>query len=181
MYGSTIFGIKMYLGLPKLPFMTAALINFIIPLLFIVSFGFLIYAIILFIRSLIKKSRPLRIRSFKIAILPFIYIVGLLSLFRFLSWNYNRKMMPQVSGTYQYSLNDTFRLTTVLRKDNTFSIHSPLIDTSGTWTIETNSYFITFYGKDKKELTRTTLRITPTKSSLFFLNGKDTIQLVKQD
>lgn len=161
--------------------MTAALINLILPLLFIVSFGFLIYSIILFIRSLIKKSKSLRIKSFKVAILPLIYIVGMLSLFRFLSWNYNRKMIPKVSGTYQYSFNDTFRLTAVLKKDNTFVLQSPLLDTSGTWKIETNTYFITFYGKGKKELTRTTLKITPTKSSLFFLNNKDTIELVKQN
>ncbi len=161
--------------------MAAALINLIIPLLFIISIGFLLYSIVLFILSLVKKSRPLRLLSFKVAPLPLLYIVGMLSLFRFLSWNYNRKMMPKVSGTYQYSLNDTFRLTYQLKSDNTFSINNPQMTTSGTWAIETNTYLITFYDQDKKELTRSMLKLTSNKPSLLFLNNKDTIELVKQE
>ena len=161
--------------------MTAALINFIFPLLFFVSIGFLLYSIVLFVLSLVRKSRQLRVRSFKVAILPLLYIVGTLSLFRFLSWNYNRKMMPKISGTYQYSFNDTFRLTYELRSDNTFLINSPQMTASGTWAIETNTYLITFYDQNKKELTRSLFELTPDKSALLFLNNKDTIQLVKQD
>ena len=105
----------------------------------------------------------------------------MLSLFRFLSWNYNRKMVHQLSGTYQYSLNDTFRLTYQLRSDNTFLIKSPQLTTSGTWAIAPNTYFITFYDQDKKELTRSIFKMTPNRASLLFLNNKDTIELVKQD
>ena len=161
--------------------MTAALINFILPLLFIVSIGFLLYSIVLFVLSLVKKSRPLRTRSFTVAIFPLLYIVGTLSLFQFLSWNYNRKMMPKISGTYQYSFNDTFRLVYQLKSDNTFSIKSPRMTASGTWAIETNTYLITFYDQDKKELTRSLFKLTPTRSALLFLNNKDTIELVKQE
>lgn len=160
---------------------TAALINLILPLLVFVSLGFIIYAIILLIRSWIKKSRLLRIKAFKVAILPIIYIVGMLSLFKYVSWNYNRKMMPKISGTYQYSLNDTFRLTYELRSDNTFLVKSPLMTASGTWAIEPNTYLITFYDQEKKELTRSMLKMTQTKPSLLFLNNKDTIELVKRD
>jgi hypothetical protein len=165
----------------KLYIMTAALINLIFPLLFIVSIGVLLYSIGLFVLSLVRKSRPLRTRSFKVAILPLLYIVGTLSLFRFLSWNYNRKMMPKISGRYEYSFNDTFQLVYQLRSDNTYSIKSPRTTASGTWAIATNTYLITFYDQDKKEMTRSQFKSTPTKSALLFLNNKDTIELVKQE
>ena len=161
--------------------MTAALKNLLLPLLFLVSIGFLLYSIVLFILSFIRKSRQLRLRSFKVAILPLLYIVGTLSLFRFLDWNYNRKMMPKVSGTYQYSLNDTFRLVYELRPNNTFLINSPQLTTSGTWSIGTNTYLITFYDQNKNELTRSLFKLSPNHCSLLFLNNKDTIELVKRN
>lgn len=160
---------------------TAALINLLLPLLFFVSLGFIIYAIILLIRSRIKKSKLLRIRALKVGILPIVYIVGMLSLFKYLSWNYNRKMMPTIAGTYQYSLNDTFQLTYELRRDNTYLIKSPLMTASGTWTIETNTYLITFYDQQKKELTRSMVKMTAARPSLLFLNNKDTIELIKRE
>ncbi len=161
--------------------MAGALINFFLPLFFIASIGLLAYSLVLLIVSLVKKSPSLRKKAFKFAILPLIYVVGMLSLFRFVSWNYNRKMMPKISGTYQYSLNDTFRLTYQLRSDNTYMIKSPALTASGTWAIESNTKLITFYDQDKKELTRSLLKLTSIKPSLLFLNNKDTIELVKQD
>jgi hypothetical protein len=161
--------------------MTAALINLILPLLFLISIGFLLYSIVLFVLSLVRKSRQLRIRSFKVAILPFLYIVGTLSLFRLQDWNYNRKMMPKVSGTYQYSFNDSLRLTYELRSDNSFLVTSPRMTDSGTWAIGTNTYLISFYDRNKKELTRSLFKWTPATSALLFLNNKDTIELIKRN
>jgi len=161
--------------------MAAALINLILPLLFILSIGFLIYAIVLYILSLAKKSRLLRTKSLKISILPLLYIVGILSLFKFLTWNYNRKMIPQVSGTYLYSFNDSTHIIYNLKTDNTFIFQSSDKTINGTWEIATNTYLITFYDQDKHEFTRSVLQITPTNKALVFLNNKDTIRLLKEE
>jgi hypothetical protein len=77
-------------------------------------------------------------------------------------------MIPKVSGTYQYSFNDTFRLTYELRSDNTFLVNNPEMTASGTWTIGTNTYLITFFDQNKKELTRSLFKWTPDKSALIF-------------
>jgi len=89
-------------------------------------------------------------------------------------------MMPSIAGTYQYSFNDTFQLTYVLRSDNTFVIKSPTINDSGTWAIGANTYLIRFYHPGKKEFTRSFFKMTSAEPSLLFLYGKDTIQLIKQ-
>jgi hypothetical protein len=161
--------------------MVGPLINFILPLVFIASIGLLLYSLVLLILGLVKKSRALRRRSFLFAIGPLIYVVGMLSLFRYLKWDYNRKMMPTIAGTYQHTFNDTFRVVYQIGSDNTYSIKSPTIDAFRTWAIESNSLLITFFDPDKKVLTRSLLKLTPTKPSLLFLNKKDTVEMIKQD
>ena len=160
--------------------MVAALFNFIAGLLGLISIGLLLFSIVLLIIGLVRKSRRQRILAFRLMIGPIVYLVGMISLFRFSDWRYNRKMMPIIAGTYQYSLNNTFRLTYELRSDNTFSIKSPILNDSGTWAIGANTYIIRFYHPDKIEFTRSFLKMTSTEPSLLFLNGRDTIELIKR-
>jgi hypothetical protein len=161
--------------------MIVPLINFLIPLLFFISIGFLLYAIVILILSFVKKAPQLRYKSLKISALPVLYIVGTLSLVKFLAWNYNRKMIPQVAGTYLYSFNDSTRVNYVLNTDNTFIFQSPNRTVNGTWAIATNTHQITFFDQDKHEFTHSVLQISSTEKALVFLNNKDTIRLVKQD
>jgi hypothetical protein len=160
--------------------MAAALFNFIVGLLGLTSLWFLLFSIVLLIISFVRKSRRPRILAFRLMIGPIVYLAGMIGLFRFSDWRYNRKMMPGMAGTYQYSFNDTFRLTYELRSDNTFVIKSPTITDSGAWAIGANIYVIRFYHPDKIEFTRSSLKMNSTEPSLLFLNGRDTIQLIKQ-
>jgi hypothetical protein len=158
-----------------------ALINFILPLLFIASIGFLIYAIILFLIGVRKSSRPLRIKSLKITILPILYIVGTLSTFAILDSRYNTKMLPELTGTYlYYTSNDSSYMKVALRSDNTFVFENPHQTINGRWTIETNTYLIIFYDKEKHELSRTSWVKTPTKRALLFLDNGKQVELIKQ-
>lgn len=160
--------------------MAAALFNFVVGLLGLTSLGLLLFSIALLVISLVRKSRRQRILAFRLMIGPIIYLAGMISLFHFSDWRYNRKMMPSIAGMYQYTLNDTFRLTYELRSDNTFVIKSPTITDSGTWAIGANTYLIRFYHPDKIEFTRSLLKMTSAEPSLLFLNGRDTIELIKQ-
>jgi hypothetical protein len=160
--------------------MAAAFFNFVVGLLGLTSLGLLLFSIVLLVISFVRKSRRQRILAFRLMIGPIVYLVGMISLFRFSDWRYNRKMMPSIAGKYQYSFNDTFRLIYVLRSDNTFVIKSPTINDSGTWAIGANTYIIRFYHPDKIEFTRSFFKMTSAKPSLLFLNGKDTIELIKQ-
>jgi len=160
--------------------MAATLFNFVVGLLGLISLGLLLFSIVLLVISFVRRSRRQRILAFRLMIGPIVYLVGMISLFRFSDWRYNRKMMPIIAGTYQYSLNNTFRLTYELRSDNTFSIKSPILNDSGTWAIGANTYIIRFYHPDKIEFTRSFLKMTSTEPSLLFLNGRDTIELIKR-
>ena len=124
--------------------MAVAFFNFVVGLLGLASLGLLLFSIVLLVISFIRKSRRQRILAFRLMIGPIVYLVGMISLFRFSDWRYNRKMVPSVAGTYQYSFNDTFRLTYVLRSDNTFVIKSPTINDSGTWAIEAHLPFANY-------------------------------------
>ena len=124
--------------------MAIAFFNFVVGLLGLASLGLLLFSIVLLVISFVRKSRRQRILAFRLMIGPIVYLVGMNSLFRFSDWRYNRKMVPSVARTYQYSFNDTFRLTFVLRSDNTFVIKSPTINDSGTWAIEAHLPFANY-------------------------------------
>jgi hypothetical protein len=159
--------------------MAAAWYNFIVGFLGVASLCLLLFSLVLLVISLVRKSRRQRKLAFWLMIGPIIYLGGMLTLFRFANRRYNNKMMPILTGTYQYIANDTFRVTYELKGDNTFLIKSPSLRDSGTWTIDPNAYLIHFYHPDKTEFTRSGVKMTGGDPSLIFLNGADTIEMTK--
>ena len=86
--------------------MAAAFFNFVVGLLGLTSLGLLLFSMVLLVISFVRKSRRQRVLAFRLMIGPIAYLVGMISLFRLSDWRYNRKIMPSIAGTYQYSFND---------------------------------------------------------------------------
>ena len=61
--------------------MLPAILNLVLPILFLVSIALLIYAIVLFINAKANNSKALKNKAIKIGILPLLYILISLAYF----------------------------------------------------------------------------------------------------
>lgn len=151
---------------------TGNLLNLILPLLLIAAIALTIYAIILFIRSITKKSPALRAKSIKIALIPILYIIGMF--FYFLHINeHDRQMRREIPGTYIYNFNDSLQFSAVLNPTSTFTFKMGADTMTGHWKLISNSETIRFFNHAGSEFSHSTLATDSGRICLpFFFNGR---------
>ena len=118
----------------------APVLNLLLPLLFILSLGFLFHSLYLFL-----KSKSLRKKAVKRAILPLFYIVGTLTFFSYRKSQIKKELSSEVVGVFIYSLgknltspsNDS-SLKILLTQDKRFQHTNPFIADSlkGTFNLQ---------------------------------------------
>jgi len=159
----------------------APVLNLLLPLLFILSIGFLFHSLYLFL-----KSKSLRKKAVKRAILPLFYIVGTLTFFSYRKSQIKKELSSEVVGVFIYSpgknltspSNDS-SLKILLTQDKRFQYTNPFIADSlkgGTWDIDTDPNRIYFYSAHKKLLGAALLKRRNLRLYLVF---KDSTQFVK--
>ena len=157
----------------------SAIINLVIPLLFLASLCVLVYCVVLLVISLVRKSRPMRSKAFKISILPLLYIVGMLSFFKINQEYYDHKMIPEIKGAYVYRSGDSINVSAFLNGDNTYTINNGTTSFTGKWSITPHTTIITFFDENNKEITHTPWEKRAGKGILPLYFGKTKVELVK--
>jgi len=149
-------------------------LNFFIPLLFLLSIGFLIHAIYLFL-----KSKSLRNKAIRRALLPLVYIVGTVSFLIYRKAQIRKEAESELVGSYTYAhrKNDEpilffdAPLSVELSQDKKFQYLDPSIEDSlrtGTWEVYVDRHQIRFYGAGKKLFRIAQLRRSRSRLVLFF-------------
>ncbi|HEV3413776.1 MAG TPA: hypothetical protein VG101_14950 [Puia sp.] len=161
------------------------LLNFLLPVFLIISIALLVYALITFIRSRNEHSPSLLRKSFKIAILPFLYILGVVVPIILIDRNNVRKsaqLAADAVGIYQYNTTDSLLINATLKSDKTFYLQDGPAIYTGKWEIYKFSQVITLQDKNQSQPFAATLRLTSGKVTALVLSTvKDSIVLTKTD
>jgi hypothetical protein len=156
-----------------------SLLNLMLPLLLIACIILTLYALVLFIRSITKKSPELRAKAGKIAILPVLYIIGMSIYFVHLT-DHDRQMIRQLPGTYVFHVGDSLQFSATLKPGRLFTFQMGADTMSGHWQLIPYSESIRFFDASGKEFTHSTLATDSGRLCLpFNFNGKQ-IRLYKQ-
>lgn len=161
------------------------LLNFLLPFLLTISIALLVYALITFIRSRNEHSPSLQRKSFKIAIFPLLYILGVVGPMILIDRNSARKsaqLAADAVGIYQYNTSDSLQVSATLRSDKTFYLQDGPTLYTGKWAIYQFSQVITLQDKNQSKPFAATLRLTSGKVTALILSSvKDSIVLTKID
>jgi hypothetical protein len=159
------------------------LLNFLLPFLLIISIAVLIYAVVTFIRSRIQHSPHLRRTSFKIALLPVLYIVAVVIPMILVDRKDSREseqLAADAVGIYQYSGADSVQVNLTLKTDKIFYLRNGPTLYTGKWAIYRLSHVITLQDKNQAEPFAATLQVISGKISALVLSTlKDSVVLMK--
>ena len=159
--------------------MNGSLINVLLPVLLIAAVALTIYALVLFIRSVLKKSKELRAKSLRIAAIPLLYIVCMLLYFVYIN-NHDKSITRQLPGTYLYKLSDSIRFQAVIKPNHVYELSAGGDVLTGHWRLVSNTETVLFYDQTGKEFTHSTLASDSGRICLPFFFNKQQIKLVKQ-
>jgi uncharacterized membrane protein YeiB len=142
------------------------LLNFLLPFFLFISIALLLYAVVTFVRSRRTDSKPLRRKSFKIAILPVLYIVGVVIPIIVIDQKNSsgsEQLATDAVGIYQTEATDTVQVNATLRTDRTFYLQDGPTLYTGKWAIYRFSHVITLQDKNQAQPFAATLRVVSGK------------------
>lgn len=163
----------------------SVLLNFLLPFLLVISIALLLYAVSIFVRSRRTDSKPLRRRSFKIAILPALYIVGVVIPMIIIDQKNSREseqVAADAVGIYQTQATDFVRVNATLKSDRTFYLQNGATLYTGKWAIYRFSQVVTLQAKNQAQPFVGTPRIVSGKVAALVISAvKDSIVLIKTE